>query len=253
MRTGHSPRPRAASVLAALALACAGCATPASMRPVPSAEDRAAAAGWGSGTWRDQHEAILRIGRDGTSSPPDLIFLGDSITQSWGGPGRAVHAAAPAVWEQHYGARRAANFGISGDRTQHLLWRLRNGALDGLQPGAIVILIGTNNVGSDTPAAIARGIEAVYAETRRRAPDASILLIAPLPRGFSPADPDRRQVAAIRAELRASHLDLTACFTTPTGDLRPELFAGDGLHLSAAGYAAWAAAIEPWIARALGG
>lgn len=245
-----SPRARCAA-FAACALILGACALPATLRAVPSAEDRAAAAGWGSGTWLDQHAAICRIGRDGASPAPDLIFLGDSITQSWGGPGRSVHAAAPAVWEQHYGARRAANFGIAGDRTQHLLWRLRHGALDGLQPRAIVILIGTNNVGSDAPDAIARGIEAVYAETRRRAPAAAILLIAPLPRGFTPDDPARLQVDAIRAALRAPHLDLTPIFTTPAGSLRDELFAGDGLHLSAAGYSAWAAAIEAWVTRAL--
>lgn len=244
-------RGRRRLALAPLLLAAA-CAVPATMQPVPSSEDRAAAAGWGSGTWTDQHEAICRIGRDGASAPPELIFLGDSITQSWGGPGRAVHAAAPETWQQHYANRRAANFGIAGDRTQHLLWRLQNGALDGLQPKAIVILIGTNNVGTDAPADVARGIEAVVDETLRQAPGARVLLLGVLPRGFAADDPARVAVRAINAKLGASALDLEPHFTLPDGSLRAELFGGDGLHLSPAGYAAWAAAIEPWVAAALG-
>jgi len=229
----------------------AACAVPVTVQPVPSAEDRAAAAGWGTGTWMDQHEAICRIGRDGASPPPELIFLGDSITQSWGGSGRAVHAAAPEVWEAHYANRRAANFGIAGDRTQHLLWRLQNGALDGLQPRAIVILIGTNNVGNDAPADVARGIRAVVDETLRQAPGARILLLGVLPRGFAADDPARVAVRAINSALGGSALDLEPQFTLPDGRLRAELFGGDGLHLSPAGYAAWAAAIEPWIAQNL--
>lgn len=229
----------------------AACAAPVTVQPVPSAEDRAAAAGWGTGTWMDQHEAICRIGRDGASAPPELIFLGDSITQSWGGPGRSVHTAAPETWQQHYANRRAANFGISGDRTQHLLWRLQNGALDGLQPKAIVILIGTNNVGTDAPADVARGIEAVVDETLRQAPGARILLLGVLPRGFKADDPARVAVRAINAALGGAAFDLEPQFTLPDGSLRAELFGGDGLHLSPAGYAAWAAAIEPWIAGAL--
>lgn len=235
-----------------LSLALLGvCAAPATVRPVPSAEDRAAAAGWGTGTWLDQHEQICRIGRDGATAAPDLVFLGDSITQSWGGPGRTVFASAPEVWQRQYGARRAANFGIAGDRTQHLLWRLQQGALDGLQPRAIVILIGTNNVGSDEPRLIARGIEAVAAEAHERAPGAQLLVLGVLPRGFAADAADRIAVQEINAALRVPFLDLTPQFTHPDGSLRAELYGGDGLHLSPAGYALWAAVIEPWIAATL--
>ncbi len=242
---------RPAPSLLALLTLLGSCAVPATMLPVPSAEDRAAAAGWGSGTWMDQHEQICRIGRTRETDAPDLVFLGDSITQSWGGPGRAVYTVAPETWERFYAGRRAANFGISGDRTQHLLWRLRHGALDGLRPRAIMILIGTNNVGADAPADIARGMEAVLAEARRRAPEAKVLL-GVLPRGFAADDPARVVMRAIQAALRVPFLDLAPQFTNPDGSLRADLYAGDGLHLSPAGYAAWAEAIEPWVADALG-
>lgn len=245
------PRFDTLTLILTFALA-AGCCGPATLAPVPSAEDRASAAGWGSGNWLNQHEQICRIGRDGNSEAPDLVFLGDSITQSWGGPGRAVYQAAPDVWERYYGGRRAANFGISGDRTQHLLWRLQHGALDGLHPRAIVILIGTNNVGTDAPAEIARGIRRVAAEARRRAPGAQILVLGVLPRGLTLDDPARVTVLAINAVLGKEAFDLDPHFTHPEGGLRAELYAGDGLHLSPAGYAAWAAAIEPWIAKTLG-
>ncbi len=237
--------------LALLALT-AGCSLPATMRPVASAEDRAAAAGWGSGTWLDQHAQICRIGRDGAAPPPELVFLGDSITQSWGGPGRAVSATAPEIWQRFYGERRAANFGISGDRTQHLLWRLRHGALDGLRPRAIVILIGTNNVGHDPPEDIARGIEAVAAGGRRRPPRPPGGGGGNWPPRVAPPHPARPARRAVNAALGRRALDLEPHFTRADGSLRAELFSGDGLHLAPAGYEAWAAAMEPWLAAALG-
>jgi hypothetical protein len=56
-----------------------------------------------------------------------VIFIGDSITQGWEGSGKEV-------WSTYYAKRNAVNLGISGDRTQHVLWRLDHGNIDGLQP-----------------------------------------------------------------------------------------------------------------------
>src|SRR5215204_3349408 len=73
----------------------------------------------------------------------DLLFLGDSITAGWAKNGNEV-------WEERYAKLNAANFGIGGDRTQHVLWRIQNGELDGaMKPKVIVLLIGTNNTPTD--------------------------------------------------------------------------------------------------------
>ena len=226
---------------------------------MPSHEDRAAAAGWlAGGTWLDQHEAICAIGRE---RKVELVFLGDSITQSFGGEGRAVASVGGDVWQRRYADRAAANFGISGDRTQHVLWRIENGAFDDADPQLIVVMIGTNNVGHDEPDAIARGIEAVVGSLLERLPSARVLLLGIFPRGASANDPGRTAVAAVNGQLaeryadgrtaRVVYRDLAASFLQPDGSPRPGRLAADHLHLSAAGYAAWAEAIEADLDRLL--
>ncbi|MEK6701692.1 MAG: GDSL-type esterase/lipase family protein, partial [Planctomycetota bacterium] len=84
-----------------------------------------------------RHENFNKISKEGKAQ---LVFLGDSITEGWEGGGKET-------WAKHYASRQAANFGVSGDRTEHVLWRLDNANFDGLKPKLIVIMIGTNNTG----------------------------------------------------------------------------------------------------------
>src|SRR5688500_7825073 len=86
--------------------------------------------------WLKRHEAFVAEAKKGDV---DLLLLGDSITEAWRGQ--------KALWAERFAPLKAANFGMSGDCTQHVLWRLRNGALDGLKPKAVMLLIGTNNLG----------------------------------------------------------------------------------------------------------
>lgn len=135
--------------------------------------------------WRLRHEAKLaaKLG-----AHPELVWLGDSITQNFERNGPEPWARFAAVWERHYAPLRAFNLGFSGDATSHLLWRLQHGEVDGLAPKAAVILIGANNLGRlHWPAEddIA-GIEAVVTETRRRLPNTRILLLSVLPSDRTP-------------------------------------------------------------------
>ena len=86
-------------------------------------------------SFKAAHENFLKRGKE----PVGILFLGDSITAGWG--------KAKPVWEEHYAKHQAANFGIGGDRTQHVLWRIANGELDGIKPKVVVLMIGTNNIG----------------------------------------------------------------------------------------------------------
>ena len=111
----------------------------------------------------------------------DLLFLGDSITQNWGSNGKEV-------WQKYYGNRKAMNAGVSGDRTEHVLWRMDHGNIDGIHPKLTVIMIGTNNVGSSTSKGntaeeIAAGVKAIVGEVREKLPETKILLLAVFPRG----------------------------------------------------------------------
>ena len=107
----------------------------------------------------------------------DLIFIGDSITHGWEEAGKDV-------WQKFYGKRNAVNLGIGGDQTQHVLWRLDHGNIDGISPKLAVIMIGTNNAGSgQQPEQIAEGIKAIVEQLRAKLPETKILLLAIFPRG----------------------------------------------------------------------
>ena len=135
--------------------------------------------------WRERHLAKLAELKRG---PVDLVFLGDSITQNWERAGPEPWANFAPVWQRLYGPRHAVNLGFKGDATSHLLWRMKNGELDGISPKAAVILIGANNLGRlHWPAAdTIAGIGAVVTEARLRLPRTRLLLLGVLPSERSP-------------------------------------------------------------------
>src|SRR5690349_15026814 len=114
--------------------------------------------------------------------PCDVVFIGDSITQGWEGnpPNGGKN-----VWEKYYGKRKCLNFGVGGDRTQHVLWRFEHGQLDGLKPKAAVLMIGTNNSNKDdnSEADILEGVTAIVKEIRMRLPETKLLVLGIFPRG----------------------------------------------------------------------
>jgi len=208
---------------------------PESTRPTPR-----------DGAWRDLHEKYLKRAARGDI---DLLFLGDSITQGWDSLDADGHGPRQ-VWDRYYGPRKAANFGIGGDSTQHILWRLDHGEVDGLSPRVVVLLIGTNNLGSDTPAEIAGGVTAVVEGLREKLPKARVLLLGVFPRGKTP-NAKRERIKAVNARIArlddgaaVRHLDIGHAFLDEHGEVAPEIMP-DYLHLSRRGYRLWADAMEP--------
>lgn len=204
--------------------------------------------------WVKRHEGFVEIAKAGGV---EVLFLGDSITDGWRRVGKAL-------WDEHFAPLRAANFGISGDRTQHVLWRMENGELDGIAPKVVVVMIGTNNTGFErdkvTPrnsvSDTAEGVTAVVKGLRTKLPEAKILLLAIFPRGEKDS-PQRMQVDEInRAITRLDDgkfvrfLDINAKFLWPDGML-PRDFMPDLLHPNEVGYAIWAAAIKQPLAELL--
>ena len=141
----------------------------------------------------NRHTQFMEVVKKGDI---DLVFLGDSITDGW----RANDGKA--IWDKYFAPLKAANFGIGGDRTQHILWRLRNGEADGYQPKVVVLMIGTNNTGLErdgktprnTTPEVIEGVTAVVRELRTKFPESRILFLAIFPRGEKAA-PQRDQVA----------------------------------------------------------
>lgn len=191
--------------------------------------------------WRQKHENFLKRAREGKI---DLIFLGDSITEGWG---------QNAVWEKHYAPLNAANFGIGGDTTQNVLWRILHGEIEGITPKVVVLMIGTNNFGlhGDPPDAVARGILTIVQTLRKKLPTSKVLLLGIFPRDEKPNTDFRRrirkvndQIAALDDRKNVRYLDLGPKFLSPDGTLRREI-SPDFLHLSEKGYETWAEAMNP--------
>ena len=194
-----------------------------------------------------KHESFLQIAKAGEAQ---LVFLGDSITAGWGNQ--------KAIWEKAFGQYKPANFGIGGDRTQHVLWRIENGELDGIKPKAFVIMIGTNNSGGDSAEAIAKGVTKIVKTVRQKQPQAKILLLAIFPRGvkpegkLGPQNEKLKEVNAIICKLddgkHIFFLDIGKKFVPGNGPIDKEIMP-DFLHLTAKGYQIWADAIGSKLAE----
>ncbi|MHB1557418.1 MAG: platelet-activating factor acetylhydrolase IB subunit [Isosphaeraceae bacterium] len=190
------------------------------------------------GHWMNLHNQFLERAKKGHV---DLLFLGDSITQGWHDND---------VWKRFYGPRHAANFGIGGDRTQHVLWRIQNGELDGIDPKVVVLMIGTNNANNASAEDIAKGVTTIVEEVRKRLPKTRILLLAVFPRRDKPPaiQENLDRVNAMIARLDdGSHvkvLDIGKAFLEPDGSISRDVMP-DLLHLSQKGYRRWADAMEP--------
>jgi len=218
--------------------------------PLPAPLNKPEAQAW----WLPRHEAKLREVREARAAgrPIDLVLIGDSITHGWEDAGRTV-------WDEHLAPRQALGLGFWGDCTEHVLWRLQQGEVDGLSPRLVVLMIGTNNTGDrqDPPDLTAAGIARLVQELRQRLPRSRVLLLAIFPRDAEPASPLRqlnKRINALIAPLadgEAVHfLDINAVFTLADGNLSPQVLP-DQLHLSELGYRLWALAMLPTVDRLL--
>jgi lysophospholipase L1-like esterase len=249
-----SPLPRLLSVVSAIALAGALVASTfaAESATVPQPRDPA---------WVKRHEGFVEIAKQ--QGAVDVLFLGDSITDFW----RREHPTqgGKKTFDATFSHLRTANFGISGDRTQHVLWRLENGELEGIKPKVVVLMIGTNNTGFErdgvtprnTPAEVIDGVTAIVKTLRTKLPAAKIMLLGIFPRAETPDHPQRKQIAEINAVIAKLHdgetvryLDIGSKFLAADGTLPKEVMP-DFLHPNEKGYEIWAAAIKAPLAEML--
>ena len=204
------------------------------------------------GGWMTLHESFVAQARKGGV---DLVFLGDSITQGWGSRG---DQGPTSVWDRYYDPRRAANFGIGGDRTQHVLWRVTHGELDGIRPKVVVLNVGTNNMYANTPAEIADAVGLIVKAVRKALPESKVLVLGIFPRGKE-GESVRERIKAANARIArlddgkaVRYLDLGPSFLGPDGALDRAVMP-DLLHLSRRGYGIWAEAMEPTLQALLEG
>jgi len=200
-----------------------------------------------------KHQANLAVAKQGDA---EVLFMGDSITDFWrnaDGP-----FAGKPVLDRHFGQWNVANFGIAGDTTQGVLYRLQNGEGQGFKPRAVMLMIGTNNTIRNSAAEIAEGVGAVVLELQRDFPDAKILLLGVFPRG-RPNDPVRDTIAEVNRTIaklhdgkRVHYLDIGAKFLAADGSIPADVMS-DLLHPSTKGYEIWAEAVKEPLSKLMAG
>jgi len=202
--------------------------------------------------WQKRHEEKVALMKKGDV---ELLMIGDSITHGWEGAGKEV-------WDKYYANRKILNDGFSGDRTEHVLWRLQHSPLDAIHPKAITIMIGTNNIGhgSSSPKETAEGIRAIVDLLQKQYPDAKIFVLYVFPRNDTPLrdsmrndNPDLgakvREINSYLPEMvgklkNVTLVDIGYLFLDENGTL-PKSIMPDLLHPNAEGYEIWAKAVEP--------
>ena len=206
------------------------------------------------------HAQLLEKARKGRI---DVYFEGDSITRRWGA---TDYPELLANWNRNFHGWNAADFGWGADRVENILWRLKNGELDGVNPKVIVLLAGTNNVGNTVPpegddarvADIAKGLEAVLDVMRNKAPEATIIVTGIFPRNDNMAvmptiDKINANLARLADGTKIRYLNINGRLADRDGRLFEGMMnGGDKLHPTVAGYQVWADALKPILTQLLG-
>jgi platelet-activating factor acetylhydrolase IB subunit beta/gamma len=213
---------------------------PAMWPVVPSAGN------WGGTSWLDAHARLVEHVK-ANAGPCDALLVGDSLTIQWGDS-----------WKKHFPDLQAINIGIGGDKTQNVLWRLDHGGVDGLKPKLILLMIGNNNIFFTPETGIepaAKGIEMCMKNLRDKFPMTPIIVSKILP-AHEPNNRFYEDIKKTNAALdplklesnpKVFVLDMWNDFTTADGKINKDLFTSDNIHLSSAGYAAYANRLHPMI------
>jgi lysophospholipase L1-like esterase len=198
-------------------------------------------------TFYASHAEFLKRSKE----PMDLLFIGDSITAGW--------AKAPAIWTKYYGEWKPANFGIGGDQTQHVIWRIEDGELDGVKPKVAVLMLGTNNTGAHTAEDITAANTKIVRMIQQKIPGVKVLLLAIFPRGPRVAGngvPDawekrmeiihavNKELAKLEDGSSVRFLNINEKFLGADGKIPADVMP-DQLHPNEKGYQIWADAMHP--------
>ena len=206
-----------------------------------------------SASWVTRHEGLVQ---EAKSEQIDLLFMGDSITDFWrrSGPRYGTN-----IWSKYYAPLHAADFGISGDRTEHVIWRIDHGELDGLHPKVVVLMIGTNNSRTNSPEKIAEGIKVIIGKIQEKCPTSKILLLGVFPRNTVKDTPAQIEAPAKINDIISKfadgkqivYLNINDAFLGPDGKVPADIMP-DFLHPNEHGYQLWADAMNPTLFQMMG-
>ncbi|WP_440874403.1 GDSL-type esterase/lipase family protein [Thalassotalea sp. PLHSN55] len=207
--------------------------------------------GWTKNWWLSRHQEKLEQAK-AKNSQVEVVLIGDSITHGWENTGAKV-------FDQYFDEKKTINLGFSGDRTEHLLWRIDHGAFDHLNPKLTILMIGTNNTGHrmDPAAHVAEGINKIVSEIKTRMPESNVLLLAIFPRHISPNNEMRKrndeinsQISSFADDERVFYLNVNALFVDEQQEILTNIMP-DLLHPNEQGYQLWAQAMQPRIKQLL--
>ena len=189
--------------------------------------------------WQKRHknfiETTQQFGKD-----IKVVFYGDSLTQRWENQGRVV-------WHEYYGNLSAVNYGIDGDRTEHLVYRMHSGELNGLHPFVAVLNIGTNNMRFNTVKDIAKGVKQVVDSLHAGLPNIKVLLLGILARTGpinSKVNQTNQLIAKFDNGKSVRFLNMNSHFENDTGMINYDLY-DNGIDLNVKGYRMWAKTMHP--------
>lgn len=207
--------------------------------------------------WYKRHEKVKETIKQ---KPVDLVFIGDSITHMFGGKPQSEKPFGEEIWKKYYSHRNAVNMGFGWDRTQNVLWRLDNGAFEGISPKVVVILIGTNNMAgtkncrSNSPKEIFAGIKAVCEKINKKSPHSQIILLKILPRSpekfVKPIRETNELISTLDKLEYVNVLDVYKEMAQENG-LPKKGTMRDTVHPSVEGYKIWARTLEPVLSTLL--
>ncbi|MEL6674704.1 MAG: GDSL-type esterase/lipase family protein [Bacteroidota bacterium] len=219
--------------------------------PQPSAEYRAGA-GWAPAT--DWYQQMTEIDQNLDSlAELDILFLGNSITQGLGGRRLLLtHRPGEEAYQAHFGNQNTLNAGISGDRTEHILWRLQSPAFNQINPKQVVLSIGVNNFPHNSAEQITEGILAIQRVLKIRYPQARLFISGVFPTGLQPLGAQRMKYERVHQLLEEKlsayqYFPVGRAWILPTGELDMTYLAKDGIHLTPAGYEAWMREIKAYL------
>ena len=221
------------------------CGDPPAARPA-----RRTDSWWAKGV-PERHLAEIAANKSGHF---DLVMVGDSITHRW----MQKDKGGSETWPQLTNEFAVLNLGIGADRTQHVLWRLSRGELDGYTADVFTLLIGVNNTGADPAEDIAEATRRIVALIREKHPESTILLMPILPHGKNPSDPGSKtaRANAITRALadgdKVRIFDIREKFLGPDGKLLPGMMAADDLHPIEGGYRVWYDSLVPVVRELVG-
>jgi len=244
------------AILAALPAAAARAGEPAAEGPKPVPEScrpckRQDGDAVKKAAWDQSHAQFLEVAKKGGV---ELLFLGDSITNQWREQGKPV-------WDKFFAPLKAANFGINGDQTQNVLWRVTNGEIEGLAPKLVVLMIGTNNTAKSrhSPEDIAAGVSAILGVVKAKCPESKVLLLGIFPTKVDPESFYRKNNDATNLLLAklddggktVRYLNINAKLMQRDRTISYDIFP-DLLHLSEKGYTIWAEAVIGTVREMMG-